>query len=238
MIGLTAVTKGPREVAGAITASTMTTVAVFLPLGFAGGFISQFFLTFSLTVTFALLASLIVALTVVPVLAYLLVDRVSGAVDETGEPTNSFWVRVYDPAIRYVLRSRSTRIGTVAVSAAPVHRVAEPRAQPPDCFHRLRVREDRPGERLAAVRSVVRPGPRARARSPRPSCSTIPTSSSWPRACPARTTSGSRPPSPPSSAGPRTARGSSSDSTPRSTSRPRSSRSSKSSTRSLPMATR
>lgn len=114
---MTAVTQGPREVAGAITASTMTTVAVFLPLGFAGGFISQFFLTFSLTVTFALLASLIVALTVVPVLAFLLVDRVSGAVDETGEPKNSFWVRVYDPAIRYVLRSRWTKVGTVAVSA-------------------------------------------------------------------------------------------------------------------------
>ena len=73
---LTAVTKGPREVAGAITASTLTTVAVFLPLGFAGGFVSQFFLAFSLTITFALLASLIVALTVIPVLAYFLVGRV------------------------------------------------------------------------------------------------------------------------------------------------------------------
>ncbi|HET9755186.1 MAG TPA: efflux RND transporter permease subunit, partial [Candidatus Limnocylindrales bacterium] len=114
---LTAVTKGPREVAGAITASTLTTVAVFLPLGLAGGFVSQFFLAFSLTITFALLASLIVALTVVPVLAYLLVGRVGGAVDETGEPKNSFWVRVYDPAIRFVLRNRWTRVGTVAVAA-------------------------------------------------------------------------------------------------------------------------
>jgi len=114
---LTAVTKGPREVAGAITASTLTTVAVFLPLGFAGGFVSQFFLAFSLTITFALLASLIVALTVVPVLAYLLVGRVGGSVDETGEPRNSFWVRLYDPAIRLVLRNRWTKVGTVAVAA-------------------------------------------------------------------------------------------------------------------------
>ncbi|MDO8483991.1 MAG: efflux RND transporter permease subunit, partial [Candidatus Limnocylindrales bacterium] len=114
---LTAVTKGPREVAGAITASTLTTVAVFLPLGFAGGFVSQFFLSFSLTITFALLASLIVALTVVPVLAYLLVGRVGGSVDETGEPRNSFWVRIYDPAIRFVLRNRWTKVGTVAVAA-------------------------------------------------------------------------------------------------------------------------
>jgi hydrophobic/amphiphilic exporter-1 (mainly G- bacteria), HAE1 family len=110
---LTAVLQGPREVAGAITASTVTTVAVFLPLGFAGGFVSQFFLAFSLTVTFALLASLVVALTVVPVLAYLLIDRVNNAVDESGEPKNSTWVRAYTPAIRFVLRSTWTKVGTV-----------------------------------------------------------------------------------------------------------------------------
>ena len=115
---LTSVIQGPREVASAITASTLTTVAVFLPLGFAGGFVSQFFLSFSLTVTFALVASLIVALTVVPVLAYFLVRRIGGAVDETGEPKNSFWLRLYDPAIRFVLRSRWTRVGTVLVAAA------------------------------------------------------------------------------------------------------------------------
>jgi HAE1 family hydrophobic/amphiphilic exporter-1 len=113
----TAVLKGPREVAGAITASTLTTVAVFLPLGFAGGFVSQFFLSFSLTVTFALLASLVVALTVVPVLAFLLVGRVRGAVDETGEPRNSIWVRAYDPVIRLALRNRRTRVGTLVVAA-------------------------------------------------------------------------------------------------------------------------
>ncbi len=115
---LTSVIQGPREVASAITASTLTTVAVFLPLGFAGGFVSQFFLSFSLTVTFALVASLIVALTVVPVLAYFLVRRIGGAVDETGEPKNSFWLRLYDPAIRFVLRNRWTRVGTVLVAAA------------------------------------------------------------------------------------------------------------------------
>jgi hydrophobic/amphiphilic exporter-1 (mainly G- bacteria), HAE1 family len=112
-----AVIDGTHEVAGAITASTLTTVAVFLPLGFAGGFVSQFFLSFSLTVTFALLASLIVALTVVPVLAYFLVNRAKGAVDASGEPVNSFWVRIYDPAIRFVLRSRWTKLGTVLGAA-------------------------------------------------------------------------------------------------------------------------
>ncbi|QHC67651.1 MMPL family transporter [Rathayibacter sp. VKM Ac-2759] len=59
-----------REVAGAITASTITTVAVFLPISFVGGTTGELFRPFALTVSIALLASLIVALTIVPVLAY------------------------------------------------------------------------------------------------------------------------------------------------------------------------
>ena len=112
----TAVRSGPREVAGAITASTLTTVAVFLPLGFVGGLVSQFFLPFALTVTFALLASLIVALTVVPVLAYFLIDKVTVKVDEHGEPTGSRWVRLYTPLITWVLKTKWTALGVVALS--------------------------------------------------------------------------------------------------------------------------
>ena len=114
---LTAALRGPREVATAITAATLTTVGVFLPLGFVGGLVSEFFLPFALTVTFALLASLLVALTVVPVLAYLLMGRVSLAVDEHGEPTRSLWVRIYAPAIRWALHSRLTKLAVLAISA-------------------------------------------------------------------------------------------------------------------------
>ena len=67
----TAVVQGTREVARAIIGSTITTVAVFLPIGFIGGILGQFFQPFALTVTFALLTSLVVALTVVPALASL-----------------------------------------------------------------------------------------------------------------------------------------------------------------------
>ncbi|RXZ68741.1 efflux RND transporter permease subunit [Agromyces albus] len=59
-----------REVAGAITASTITTVAVFLPIALVEGVTGELFRPFSLTVTIALLASLLVSLTIVPVLAY------------------------------------------------------------------------------------------------------------------------------------------------------------------------
>ena len=71
----TAAFTATREVSRAITASTLTTVAVFLPLGFVHGIASEFFRPFALTVTFALLASLLVALTVVPVVCTFVLSR-------------------------------------------------------------------------------------------------------------------------------------------------------------------
>lgn len=59
-----------REVGGAITASTITTVAVFLPMAFVSGMVGELFRPFAFTVTIALAASLLVALTIVPVLAF------------------------------------------------------------------------------------------------------------------------------------------------------------------------
>jgi HAE1 family hydrophobic/amphiphilic exporter-1 len=65
-----AIVSAVREVAGAITASTVTTVAVFLPLALVGDITGELFRPFALTVTIALAASLFVSLTIVPVLAY------------------------------------------------------------------------------------------------------------------------------------------------------------------------
>ena len=67
---ITAILTSIREVAGAITASTLTTVAVFLPIAFVGDLAGELFRPFALTVTIALLSSLLVSLTIVPVLAY------------------------------------------------------------------------------------------------------------------------------------------------------------------------
>jgi HAE1 family hydrophobic/amphiphilic exporter-1 len=67
---LQAINTAVREVAGAITASTVTTVAVFLPLALVGDITGELFRPFALTVTIALAASLFVSLTIVPVLAY------------------------------------------------------------------------------------------------------------------------------------------------------------------------
>ena len=62
---------GTAEVAGAVTASTLTTIAVFFPMVFISGIAGQLFRDQALTVTFALVFSLIVALTLIPMLASL-----------------------------------------------------------------------------------------------------------------------------------------------------------------------
>ena len=80
---MTAAIEGSREVAGAITAGTMTTLVVFLPVIFLGGFAAVFFQQMALAVSAALLCSLIVALTLVPVLASVLLRQ--RATDEGGQ---------------------------------------------------------------------------------------------------------------------------------------------------------
>ncbi|MFC3299660.1 efflux RND transporter permease subunit [Arthrobacter agilis] len=68
-----------REVAGAITASTLTTVAVFAPIAFVGGLAGELFRPFAVTTGIALLASLAVSLTIVPVLAFWFLPRTAPA---------------------------------------------------------------------------------------------------------------------------------------------------------------
>ena len=67
--------EGTKEVALSISASTLTTVAVFLPIGLSGGLSGMMFREFCITICSLLLASLLIALTLVPVLCYALLDR-------------------------------------------------------------------------------------------------------------------------------------------------------------------
>lgn len=66
---------GTKEVSLPVTASTFTTVAVFLPLGLASGLAGMLFRDFCLTITALLLSSLIIALTLVPLMCYFLLDE-------------------------------------------------------------------------------------------------------------------------------------------------------------------
>lgn len=100
-----------KEVAAAITASTITTVAVFLPLGFVSGIVGKIFMPFALTVTIALLASLIVALALIPVLSkyFLLKARIP----EEKEP--SVLERTYERLLKWGLAHRARVIAGALV---------------------------------------------------------------------------------------------------------------------------
>lgn len=74
-----------KEVAGAITAATITTVAVFLPIALVNGLIGEIFRPFAFTFAIALVASLFVSLTIVPVLAYWFLKSPSAAANEKAQ---------------------------------------------------------------------------------------------------------------------------------------------------------
>ena len=120
--------RGAHEVAAAIVGSTLTTVAVFLPLAFIPGAVGQFFLPFAQTVCVSLLASTLIALTAVPVLGSALLRRNDMAIDDTdtdadapaGARDHSTWLqRIYTPPLVWALRHRLlTILGCIIVVAA------------------------------------------------------------------------------------------------------------------------
>ena len=67
--------EGAKEVFTSLTASTLTTIAVFLPLGLTGGMAGMLFDDFCLTISFLILGSLVIAITLVPLLCYFLLDE-------------------------------------------------------------------------------------------------------------------------------------------------------------------
>ncbi|QCX26834.1 efflux RND transporter permease subunit [Nocardioides jishulii] len=108
-----AIVTAVREVAGAITSSTIATAAVFLPIGVVGGQVGELFRPFAITVSLALLASLLVALTIIPVLAYWFLKEPQPADEaeaaelraKAEESDDRTWLRrAYDPVLRWSLR--------------------------------------------------------------------------------------------------------------------------------------
>ncbi|MBO3160351.1 MMPL family transporter, partial [Dermatophilus congolensis] len=99
-----AITTAVREVAGAVTASTIVTVAVFLPIGVVGGQAGELFRPFAITVGIAMLASLLVSLTIVPVLAYWFVRTTPATSTEAHNHENGWMERLYIPTLHLALR--------------------------------------------------------------------------------------------------------------------------------------
>ncbi|MGW6296490.1 efflux RND transporter permease subunit [Streptomyces sp. NPDC055058] len=119
----TAIMKAVREVAGAVTSATLTTVAVFLPIGLVGGMVGELFGSFSLTVTAALLASLLVSLTVVPVLSYWFLRAPKGTPEDASEArrlaeekeARSRLQRGYLAVLRFATRRRLSSLAIAVV---------------------------------------------------------------------------------------------------------------------------
>jgi hydrophobic/amphiphilic exporter-1 (mainly G- bacteria), HAE1 family len=109
----TAILNAVREVAGAVTASTLTTVAVFAPIAFVGGLVGELFTSFAIAVSVALLASLLVSLTIIPVLAFWFLrpsrkQPARAATEEDERP--GFIQRLYIPVVRFAARRRLVTI--------------------------------------------------------------------------------------------------------------------------------
>ena len=127
---MAAILSAVREVATAITASTATTVAVFLPIALVSDITGELFRPFALTITIALAASLLVSLTIVPVLAYWFLrvpksiaaksaDAVESADDELEKL--SVLQRGYLPALSWTVRHPIITIAAaVAILAGTV----------------------------------------------------------------------------------------------------------------------
>ena len=106
-----AAVRGAKEVAGAIAASTLTTICVFLPIVFTEGITRQLFTDMGLTIAYSLVASLLVALTLVPALSSTLLKTAS----EKRHPWFESMVNGYARALRFCLRHKALPLGLAAV---------------------------------------------------------------------------------------------------------------------------
>src|SRR5690554_3151731 len=103
------ITDGTTEVSGAVIASTLTTIVVFIPIVYMHGASGELFKDLAWTVTFSLLSSLFVALLVIP----MLYDRFTGRKDVKGE-TKAVQFKGYSRHLRSLLRHRWWVIGVSA----------------------------------------------------------------------------------------------------------------------------
>src|SRR5438128_577839 len=105
--------EGTREIGLAVTATTLSLLAVFLPVGFMGGIVGRFMSSFGLTSSFAIAVFLLVSFTLTPMLAARLIKRSNdareGALERHTEPSDqgskeSWWYRPIDRTYAAMLR--------------------------------------------------------------------------------------------------------------------------------------
>lgn len=95
--------EGSRQVAGAITASTLTTIAVFIPIFFIEGMVAEVFISMALTIAYSLGASLLIALTLVPAMASNMLN------DHNNKPESKVMTKmksVYKSSVLFTLKNK------------------------------------------------------------------------------------------------------------------------------------
>lgn len=102
-----AAVQGGKQVAGAIIASTLTTICVFFPMVFTTGMVRELMLPFALTITFALTASLVVALTVVPTMGSILLKNAKPKQHKIFDKIQDF----YGVILKFCLKVKAVPLG-------------------------------------------------------------------------------------------------------------------------------
>ncbi len=107
-VGGKSIINAVREVAGAVTSSTLTTVAVFLPIGLVGGQAGEIFRPFAVAAVVALLASLVVSLTIIPVFAswFMKPQATPSRGEVPNEETDTWLQKSYLPVLNWTLAHR------------------------------------------------------------------------------------------------------------------------------------
>lgn len=156
--------EGASEVGAAVSASTLTTLAVFLPIVFVEGIAGQLFEDQAITVAISLLASLVVAFTLIPMLSAQRGLRTREIPRGTPRPdgtlsTLGWGSRVYDRTVRGAIRHRYATLAVAAAlfsTAAGALRTIDTELIPPltsgEFFFEVRMPE---GTSLEATNSVA-----------------------------------------------------------------------------------
>lgn len=104
--------EGAKEVAGAIMASTLTTVCVFLPIVFTEGITRQLFVDMGLTIAYSLLASLVIALTVVPAMASKMLTKTK---EQKDDKFFTALIGLYEKVLRLSLKVKPLVLAAVLI---------------------------------------------------------------------------------------------------------------------------
>ncbi len=118
-----AAVQGTRQVAGAVIASTLTSVCVFFPMVYTTGTVRELMLPMSLTIIYCLLASLLVAMTVVPAASSTLLRNTKPKDHPWFDKIQDFYAKILDFCLRIKVVPLGVSIGLLVVSVWLVFRM-------------------------------------------------------------------------------------------------------------------